>query len=83
MKRYIVGGAQNVVMLYFLNSGRMSAALKRSKSYTNVAASHIHCPYSLPHSALPQPVSEIVRCRPFGFTPCQYFAVTKCPSGYL
>ena len=81
MKRYIVGGAQNVVMLYFLNIGRMSAALKRSKSYTKIAPSHSHCPYSLPHMAFAQPVSEIVKCRPFGSTICQYRAVTKCPSG--
>ena len=70
-KRYMVGGAQNVVMLYFANIGRMSWALKRSKSYTNTAHSFIHCPYSLPHSALPQPVSEIVKCRPSGSTLCQ------------
>ena len=30
--RYMVGGAQKVVMRYFANSGRMSAASKRSKS---------------------------------------------------
>ena len=50
--RYIVGGAQKVVMRYLANSGRMSAASKRSKSYTNVAASHSHWPYSLPHMRL-------------------------------
>ena len=31
-KRYMVGGAQNVVMPNCLKSGMMSAALKRSKS---------------------------------------------------
>ena len=31
-KRYMVGGAQKVVMLYFLNMGMISSALKRSKS---------------------------------------------------
>ena len=30
--RYIVGGAQNVVILYFANIGRMSSAWKRVKS---------------------------------------------------
>ena len=70
-KRYMVGGAQKVVMLYLANIGSMSWALKRSKSYTNTAPSFIHCPYSLPHSALPQPVSEIVKCRPSGSTQCQ------------
>ena len=31
-KRYMVGGAQKVLMLYLANIGRMSWALKRSKS---------------------------------------------------
>ncbi len=30
--RYMVGGAQNVVIWYFAKSGRMSSAWKRSKS---------------------------------------------------
>ena len=40
----IVGGAQNVVMLYFLNMGRISSALKRSKSKVKIGASQSHWP---------------------------------------
>ena len=41
----------------------------------------IHCPYNFPHRAFPQPVSDKVKWIPSGSTPCQYLAVTKCPSG--
>ena len=41
---YIVGGAQKVVILYFLNMGRILPALNRSKSYVNMHASQSHCP---------------------------------------
>ena len=44
MRRYIVGGQHNVVIWYFLIMPRISAALKRSKSYVNTHASIIHWP---------------------------------------
>ena len=64
---YIVGGAQNVVTWYFPNIGRICAASKRSKSYTNVAASHSHCPYSLPHAAFAQQNADSFAGNHIGF----------------
>ena len=71
MKRYIVGGAQNVVILYFPNLDNNFVWSNLAKSYTNTQAPQIHCPYNLPQTALPQPVSATVKCIPFGSTLCQ------------
>ena len=38
---------------------------------------------SLPHTALPQPVSAMVRCRLFSCRLCQKLPVTMCPNGYV
>ena len=80
-KRYMVGGAQKVVMWYFANRGSSSEGVNLSKSQTKIPASINHCPYSLPHMAFIQPVSDRVKCRPSGTTLCQYFAVIMCAMG--
>ena len=65
-----VGGAQNDVILYFSIAFNISAGVNFSWSYTKILAPAIHCPYSFPHTALPQPVSEIVKCRLFSSRLC-------------
>src|SRR5574344_1989978 len=80
-KRKMVGGAHREVTLCVSSILRMSAGANFSWSYTNTVAPANHCPYSLPHTALSQPVSAMVRCKLFSCRLCQKLAVWICPKG--
>ena len=69
--RYMVGGTQNVVTLYFSSFSRIFSPSNLSKSYTSRAVSPIHWPYILPQKHFIQPESDTVKCRPPSTTRCQ------------
>ena len=62
----MVGGQQNVLILYLSIIESMAWGSNLSKSKTKVAPSIIHTEYILPQAVLAHPVSATVQCIPSG-----------------